>query len=101
MNINLKSRILSNTFADQLRASMVYDASAFDELCGDLKSLSSSLKGSGVIDRELMLTLYSLPVVVRNTFLSFDDSDSRPAIAAKLEDAWIELDKLVSECLVD
>ncbi len=46
-----------------------------------------------------MLSLYSIPTIVRNMFLSFSRIEDAPDIALKLEDAWVELDALVMECL--
>lgn len=80
---------------------MVFDEDAFYNLCNDLKLLAKELKGSKVIDRELMLSLYSIPLVVRNMFLSFSNTEPLPEIAIKLEDAWVDLDALVVDCLSD
>jgi hypothetical protein len=101
MNPELKKRILSNPFVDQIRISMKFDEDAYNELRKDLRTLASSLKGSATIDRELMLSLYSMPVLVRNSFLSFAGRCPLPEIAAKLEDAWVELDELVTKCLAE
>jgi len=99
MNQELKKRILSNSFVDQIRVSMRFDENAYRELHNDLEALALSLKGSATIDRDLMLCLYSIPVLVRNSFLSFSDAKPLPNIAARLEDAWVELDELVTQCL--
>jgi len=99
MEIKLKKQILSNTFTDQVLGSMTFDDSAYKKLCSSLKLLASELKGCNKIDRELMLSLYSIPTIVRNMFLSFSGVEDAPDIALKLEDAWVELDALVMECL--
>ena len=51
--------------------------------------------------RDLALTLYSIPMMVRNTFISIDDQSPKPELAARLEDHWVDLDALVTECLTD
>jgi len=99
MNQELKSRILSNTFVDSVRISMKFDQTAYEELVTSLDHLSSELSGKDSIDRELMLSLYATPTMIRNAYLSFKEHTNPPEIANQLEDAWVELDELVTNCL--
>lgn len=80
---------------------MVFDENEFRNLCAALRLLATELENQSSIDKELALHLYSIPLITRNMFLSFDGDDPKPEIAAKLEDAWVELDALVNGCLVD
>lgn len=94
----LKNRIMANSFALTVRTRMVFDQTEYDDLCKALVELADAIKGSAVIDRELMQCLYSTPMIIRNAFESFSDQKIR--IAQQLEDAWVELDELVENCLV-
>lgn len=95
----IKKKILDNRYVDQLRIQMRIDDGAYDQLCASLQELASELKGVRAIDKELALALYSIPLMVRNTFLSFDNQAPKPEIAARLEDHWVDLDALVTDCL--
>jgi hypothetical protein len=101
MTQDLKTRILENTFVDQVRAHMTVDEAEYDRLRVALTELATSLKGCAMIDRELMLSLYSMPTMVRNAFEGFSGHDPVPEIAHRLEDIWIELDELVTDCLAE
>jgi hypothetical protein len=99
MLIELKERLLSNSFVDKVRTHLNFDDEEYQQLRIALIELAKSLQGSSVIDRELMLYLYSAPMIVRNSYESYPEKSDK--IAQQLEDAWIELDRLVLECLVD
>lgn len=99
MSIELKKRILSNAFVDKVLKHLIFDDEKFQQLRMALTELAQSLRGSSVIDRELMVYLYSAPTIVRNSYERYPDKSAK--IAQQLEDAWIELDRLVMECLVD
>ncbi len=101
MDSELKNRIISNTFVDGVRTSLVFDDAAYKDLCVALESLAQELKGSDHMDRELALVLYTMPVIIRNMYLSSAEHVPDADIAAKLEDAWVELDALVTACLSD
>ena len=101
MDVALKKRILENTFVDQVRLHLKVDESEYAQLRAALTELASSLKGSRVIDRELMMYLYAAPTMIRNAFESFSGIEPLPEIAYRLEDLWVELDELVTDCLAD
>ena len=95
----LKKRILENPFVDRLRIEMRVDEAAYEELSAMLTDLAAALRGVPLIDKELALVLYSIPQTVSNAMMSFDGHSPKPAIAGRLEDAWVELDALVLDCL--
>ena len=101
MEANLKDKILSNNFVEKLRIEMVFDQEAFDSLQKDLDRLSQIQKERVSVNKELMLALYSLPLVVRNLHIELAKRNPGLELTSKLEDAWIELDHLVTECLCD
>jgi len=78
---------------------MYFDEKEFHDLVKALNDLAVELKKIDCIDKELALYLYSIPQIVRNAFLSFDGKEDNAGIANKLEDAWIELDALILDCL--
>jgi len=98
----LKRKILSNPFVDKVRVEMSFDEEAYCRLRADLEALAFELRGSRTLDRELALALYSIPSMIRNAFLSFAGHPAALApVVSHLEDAWMELDSLVTECLAD
>ena len=99
MKIELKQRIVDNSFVDEVRMHMTFNNVQYNELRKDLTDLALSLKGSHVVDRELMLVLFAMPTMIRNAFESVREQDTE--IAGQLEDAWVELDALIANCLVD
>lgn len=100
MDNKLKGRILNNTFVDKVRNEMVIDENEYEALREMLIMLSNELKSEQVIDKELALILYSMPQMIRNTFLSFTAHNVQGSeLVSKLENIWIDLDELVIECL--
>jgi len=95
----LKDKILANQFVNQVRIELVFDEVAYSELVRDLGLLATELKGKVFVDKELTLQLYTLPLAIRNAYLSGQESIAE--IFDKLEDAWIELDDLVTRCLTE
>lgn len=96
----LKEKILNNSFVDKVRNDMKVDEEEYQALKEILNELIGELKKQKVIDKELALILYSMPQIIRNTFLSLKTSDERVSdLNNRLEDIWIELDELVIECL--
>ncbi|MGB1015331.1 MAG: hypothetical protein ACPG4T_14445 [Nannocystaceae bacterium] len=99
---NLKHKILTNPFVDKVRGELSFDEVAYRDLKSDLEALAVELKGSQTLDRDLALMLYSAPLMLRNIFLSLADGPTPPSrIVSLLEDTWMELDALVTECLAD
>jgi hypothetical protein len=75
-----------------------------DEQLMRLKSLLSDLAGElrkeNVIDKDIALNLYSLPQIVRNMSLTFEGAiESRQERFNRLEDAWVDLEAFVIDCL--
>ena len=98
----IKAAILRNSFVDSVRIDMRIDDDAYEELCALLRDLAKELKGVRLIDKELALALYSIPLMVRNAFVSFDSHpDPKPSVCLRLEDQWVDLDALVTDCLAD
>lgn len=102
MNNLLKQRLLSNTFVDKVRNQMEIDEAAYQELIEIMTNLSYELKSQKVIDKELALILYSMPQIIRNVFLTYEEHNGKVTkFGNKLEDIWIDLDAMVLECLID
>lgn len=96
---DLKARIQANPFVDDVRTHLRFDAKAFDELCVHLTELAHAWRNEVRVDKELVSILYAAPQVVRNCYLSFASHEDPPPLARQLEDAWVELDRLVLDCL--
>ncbi|MGE7954072.1 hypothetical protein [Lysinibacillus xylanilyticus] len=73
----LKQRLLSNTFVDKVRNQMEIDEAAYQELIDILTNLSDELKSQKVIDKELALTLYSVPQIIRNVYLTYEERNGK------------------------
>lgn len=95
---HIKDKILENTFVDRIRGEMVFDDYQYKELVNSLTELSGYLRNQTSIDKNVALVLYHIPQIVRNVFLGFDDTENSE-IRKTLEDAWVELDALVLDCL--
>ena len=98
----LKKRLLSNTFVDKVRNQMEINDAEYQELIEILSNLSGELKSQKVIDKELALILYSMPQIIRNIFLTYEEHNGKATdFGNKLEDIWIDLDAMVLECFSD
>lgn len=98
----IKKRVLANTFVDRVLSEMYFDDVAYKDLTEALTELAATLRGATALEREIALVLYSIPLMTRNAFLSLSEHTGKtPPIAAQLEDAWVELDALVTNCLTD
>jgi len=87
-------------FGLQVRMHCDYDAEQFCILKTLLSELATALRDEAHIDKDLALDLYALPQIVRNMFLSYEGpATSRPAQFDRLEDAWVDIDALVLDCL--
>lgn len=95
--LDLQARILANAFVDRVSTELVIDEDAYAELCGLLRELSGALNGAKLIDRELALTLYCMPQVIRGACLA---CQAGAPIRAALEERWTELEALVMDCFV-
>ncbi|MGE7943587.1 hypothetical protein ACQKNB_16025 [Lysinibacillus xylanilyticus] len=81
---------------------MEIDEAAYQELIDILTNLSDELKSQKVIDKELALTLYSVPQINRNVYLTYEEHNGKATeFGNELEDIWIDLDAMVLECLID
>ena len=88
--------ILENRFIDKIRQAVEFDEENYSRLCDLLREIGESTSVDEKIEKRLVLVLYSIPQMVRNSFLSFSgDPADLPEIALKLEDAWVDLDQLV------
>lgn len=102
MNSEFKREVMEcmEAFGTSVRLTLVYEDAQFDRLRRLLSELADVLRHESVIDKELVAYLYSLPQIVRNMFLSYDGPTAgRPELFDRLEDAWVELDALVGDCL--
>lgn len=102
MNKKLKLEVMGcmEEFAHAVRTNRDYDDVQFLRLKLLLSELASATRGDEVVDKDVALNLYTLPQIVRNMYLSYDGPiESRPQRFGRLEDAWMDLDALVIECL--
>lgn len=95
--LDLHARILANDFVDRVMNEFVVDQDAYTELSSLLRALPGTLGDARLIDRELALTLYCMPQLVRNAFLA---CPAENPLRNTLEDCWVELDALVMDCFV-
>ncbi|MEN0579810.1 hypothetical protein AAIG39_12430 [Phytobacter palmae] len=96
---DIKKQIITNNFVDNVRVNMNFNDHEYDKLISSLESLANHMKNESIIDKELALYLYTMPQMIRNAYSSFDKWENKPELALRLEDAWIELDSLVINCL--
>ncbi|NHZ91280.1 hypothetical protein F2P45_20005 [Massilia sp. CCM 8733] len=102
MNSEFKREVMDcmEEFAFTVRMTRLYEDAELDRLKGLLSELADVLQHETVIDKDLVGSLYTLPQVVRNMFLSYDGPPTvRLEQFARLEDAWVDLDALVLDCL--
>lgn len=96
--MSARSRVVENVFVQRVRNEGKFDEQAYGDLVAALGDLQRELAGQPSIDKDLALLLYSIPLMVRNTFLAFEGDDG-DEYASRLEDAWVDLDGLVAACL--
>jgi len=96
---DVKKKLIDNNFVNIVRINMVFNDEQYNELVSSLEMLANLLKNNQFIDKELALYLYTIPQMIRNAYASFEKVENKPDLAFKLEDAWIELDSLVINCL--
>lgn len=102
MNAQFKQEVRDCTldFVTAVRMTLRYEDEQFARLTALLTDLAEVLRDQTVIDKDLAADLYELPKTVRNMFLSYDGpAESRPEVFDRLEDAWVDLDALVMDCL--
>lgn len=78
---------------------MAFNDEQYNDLVSSLEGLANLLKNNDSIDKELALYLYTIPQMIRNAYASFEKVENKPDLVFKLEDAWVELDSLVINCL--
>lgn len=78
---------------------MAFNDEQYNDLVSSLDGLANLLKNNDSIDKELALYLYTIPQMIRNAYASFEKVENKPDLVFKLEDAWVELDSLVINCL--
>ncbi|EFC4196327.1 MULTISPECIES: hypothetical protein [Escherichia] len=96
---DIKKKIIDNNFVNDIRINMNFNNDEYNELVSSLEKLANYMKNETIIDKELALYLYTTPQMIRNAYASFDKWENKPELALRLEDAWIELDSLVINCL--
>ena len=96
---DVKKKIIDNDFVNNVRINMVFNDEQYNDLVFCLDELANLLKNNESIDKELALYLYIIPQMIRNAHASFERVENKPDLVFKLEDAWVELDSLVVNCL--
>lgn len=96
--MDLKQKILSNTFVDQVRNGFVVDEVAFEELRALLEQLAVEWKGKTEVDKELAQDLYVIPYVTKNMVDHLRMNDQNKEKADLIEQKWQKLDDLVLNC---
>ncbi|MCU6228172.1 hypothetical protein [Enterobacter cloacae] len=99
MLCDVKKKIIDNGFVNNVRINMAFNDEQYNDLVSRLEELANLLKNNDSIDKELALYLYTIPQMIRNAYASFEKVENKPDLVFKLEDAWVELDSLVINCL--
>lgn len=87
-------------FAFTVRMTRLYEDAELDRRKRLLAELADVLRHETVIDKDLAAYLYDVSQIVRNMSLSYKGPPAeRPEQFDRLENAWLELDALVCECL--
>lgn len=94
---SIKDQIMANKFVDEIIICMSFNKVEYKKLVNSLSQLARYMKFNESIDKELALYLYTIPQAIRNVYLKIVDIDI--PIILQLEDAWVELDALVIDCL--
>ncbi|MDE6567770.1 MAG: hypothetical protein K2K70_08580 [Lachnospiraceae bacterium] len=94
----MKEKIINNKFVDKLLQFMEIDEEEYLLLCDALICLAEEWKDVEYIDKELVSYLYAIPLMVRNEFISLEKVCPDAVECDRLEDIWVELDALVSNC---
>lgn len=99
MLCDVKKKIIDNGFVNNVRINLAFNDEQYSDLVSSLEGLANLLKNNDSIDKELALYLYAIPQMIRNAYASFEKVENKPDLVFKLEDAWVELDSLVINCL--
>lgn len=99
MLCDVKKKIIDNGFVNNVRINLAFNDEQYNDLVSSLEGLANLLKNNDSIDKELALYLYTIPQMIRNVYASFGKVENKPDLVFKLEDAWVELDSLVINCL--
>lgn len=94
---SIKDQIMANKFVDEIIIFMSFNKDEYENLICFLSQLVRYMKFNDSIDKELALYLYTIPQAIRNVYLKIVDVDI--PVVLQLEDAWVELDALVIDCL--
>lgn len=97
----MQAKLADDKFSYELRMNLHYDKLAFDKLISTLKQLSLLLKNESAIPKALAQDLYVTTNVIRNSldWLKVHKPDSQ--LTDNVENAWIDIDNLIIECLSD
>lgn len=97
--MNVIHQLEQNRFIDDLRQSLVFNESEYLSLISILNAIKNELKDKDYIEKAVVAYLYEIPKMVYIWLYNlkedkrFHDSD----IIEKLENAWIELDAIISD----
>lgn len=61
---------------------MNFNNAEYNELISSLTSLAGYLKKEKCLDKELALYLYTIPQMIRNVFISFDQGKNKTRIGS-------------------
>lgn len=100
--MDLKHKILSNTFVEQVRNGFVVDENEYEILCSLLVQLENELKDKTQIDKDLAQDLYIIPYVTKNMAEALRRNarnESEVQKADMIQSKAEKLDDLVLSCL--
>lgn len=98
-----------NMYLSSIRGDQSFDVtSEYESLCSILKNIRSDLKNKNLIEKQLVLRLYEIAVITRNELdyaksLLLEDGIDKDRLSQNVdtfEKQWLELDKLITECLI-
>lgn len=94
----LEKELMQNTFADEIRQNLYFHRQEYENLIEILKNIAIHCKGVQQLNKNLVLYLYEIPKMafVWKENLKTDKQDFDELIN-KLEDAWLELDAIIAE----
>jgi hypothetical protein len=93
----IKKEILENQFIYDLRNKFEINANELIRLKNSLIKLKAIWAEKTSIDKELMQVLYGIPMVILFQVERNEYSENEKKF---LEDAWIDIDNLIMECLI-
>lgn len=94
----LEKELMQNTFADEIRQNLYFHRQEYENLIEILKNIAIHCKGVQQLNKNMVLYLYEIPkmMFVWKENLKAEKHDFSELID-KLEDAWLELDAIIVE----